>query len=130
MKRAAYAILNPLFHGFHAVVIAFTVFGWWVPQLRLFHLLFILATLACWYIVGLWLGLGWCPVTDLHWRIKAVLGEGRPQVTYIHFVISRLGLGWAASRVDRVVLATTLAVTALSIGLNVWSCLPPGSRAG
>ncbi len=114
----AYRLLNALFHALHFAVIVFTALGWMVPSLRSAHLVFILLTLGSWYVLGLWLGIGYCPITDWHWRIKEALGEGRPAGTYIHWIASRLGLHWSASAVDRSVLIITLSATAISAALN------------
>lgn len=115
----AYRLLNAAFHALHCVVIAFTVVGWVVPSFRPAHLAFILGTLGCWYLLGFWFGFGYCPITDWHWRIKAVLGEGRPKETYIHYVATQAGLAWTAASVNRSVLLVTLAATAVSAALNI-----------
>lgn len=118
--KALYPVLNVFFHLLHVVVITFTLVGWIFPQTRLAHLVFILATLGSWFILGIWMGEGYCPVTDWHWKIKDALGEGRPQGTYVHLLARRLtGLVPSSASVDKVVVITTMLLTVASLAVNV-----------
>lgn len=115
-----YALLNGLFHFFHIAIIIFLMTGWIFPQLRLAHLALILLTLGSWFILGRWLGRGYCPVSDWHWKIKEGLGTGRPSGTYIHFLLQHItGKEWESSSVDRAVIIWTLALAGISIVLNI-----------
>lgn len=88
------------------------------------HLVLILLTLGSWFILGIWFGAGYCPISDWHWKIKAALGEGKPNGTYIHQLLQNITKrAWNAALVDKVVLITTLAITAISLTLNVTAWL-------
>lgn len=96
------------------------MFGWIFPALRLAHLVLILLTLGSWFILGLWFGTGYCPVSDWHWKIKRSLGDGTPGGSYILQMLQYLtGREWSATGVDRAVVLGTLAITALSLALNI-----------
>jgi len=115
-----YPLLNGLFHVFHIVIVIFLMTGWIFPQLRLAHLALILLTLASWFILGRWLGKGYCPVSDWHWKIMGTLGEGRPSGTYIHLLLQRItGRELDSSAVDRAVVYWTLVLAAISIVVNI-----------
>ncbi len=119
-----YLLLNGLFHFFHVVLITFVMFGWLFPQLRLAHLVLVFLTLGSWFILGRWLGSGYCPITDWHWKIKDALGEGRPQGSYIHLVMQKITRqNFNSEAVDKVVLIGTLLLAGLSliVSLNAWS---------
>ncbi len=117
-----YLFLNALFHFFHIVLIGFVTFGWLFPSLRAAHLALIFLTLGSWFFLGRWLGFGfgYCPITDWHWKIKEALGEGRPQGSYIYVVLQKItGRHLNAGTVDKFVLVGTMAVTGLSLIVNV-----------
>lgn len=115
-----YFLLNGLFHVVHIAIIIFAITGWMFPPLRMAHLALMLATLGSWFILGHWLGSGYCPVSDWHWKIKAALGEGRPRGTYIHLLLQRIsGKELDSTSVDRMVVIVTIILTGISLGLNI-----------
>jgi len=115
-----YLFLNGLFHLFHIVLITFVTFGWLFPQLRVAHLALIFLTLGSWFLLGRWLGFGYCPITDWHWKIKDAHGAGRPKGTYIHLVLQKLtGRQLNSDAVDKMVLNGTMVITGLSLIVNV-----------
>lgn len=58
----------------HFVIIGFNLFGWIWERTRKAHLMVICATASCWFILGIWFGIGYCPITDWDWQIKEKLG--------------------------------------------------------
>lgn len=60
---------------FHSVIVGFNLLGWIWPRTRRLHLVCVAVTAGCWYILGIWFGWGYCPVTDWQWHVKAALGE-------------------------------------------------------
>ncbi len=123
-----YRIVNALFHLIHLAIIFFVMFAWLFPALRLAHLVLILLTLGSWFILGRWMGRGYCPVSDFHWRAKAALGESRPKGSYIHVMLQNLARRELdAGTVDKVVVVTTLVLAGISIALNVGALLGPVS---
>jgi hypothetical protein len=114
-----YFFLNGLFHFFHIAIILFAMTGWIFPPFRVAHLALMLATLGSWFILGHWLGSGYCPVSDWHWKLKLALGEGRPKGTYIHLLLERItGRELDSDAVDRMVVIVTLALTGISLWFN------------
>lgn len=122
MKRPAisYRLLNGLFHVVHVTIILFIMLGWIVPSLRIAHLALVLLTLSSWFILGQWLGTGYCPVSDWHWKLKAALGEGKPNGTYIHQLLQTLtGRELKADVVDKCVVIGTFVILGISLMLNL-----------
>lgn len=122
MKRYAlfYPLLNGVFHVVHISIIIFVMVGWAFPSLRLAHLALTLLTLGSWFILGQWLGIGYCPISDWHWKIKAAIGEGLPSGTYIHHLLQTITRRELNSEtVDKTILIGTVAITAISLALNV-----------
>lgn len=118
MKRL-YPAFNALFHLVHVTLILFVLLGWmWAPT-RTAHLVLTLLTLASWFVLGIWMGPGYCPVTSWHWAIKESLGGGRPEATYVQLLgetLLRRHLN--SSAIDRLVVVTTLIVATASLVLN------------
>lgn len=118
--RALYPFLNAVFHGAHISIIAFALLGWVLPSLRQLHLVLLALILGSWFILGQWLGIGYCPISDGHWRLKETLGEGRPKGTYIHHVLQKLtGKTLSSQHVDEMTTRVTIALTVLSLALNL-----------
>ena len=54
----------------------------------------------------------------MHWRLKESFGEGRPDGTYIHYVLQKLtGKTLSSPRVDKMTTRVTLSLAALSLTL-------------
>jgi Protein of Unknown function (DUF2784) len=115
-----YRLLNVFCHVVHLGFILFMVVGWLFVPLQVAHLALVLGMLGCWFILGRWLGPGYCPITDAHWRIKAALGPGRPANSYIHFVLTQLGLQLQPARLDRAVGLCAMVIALLSVAVNFW----------
>jgi Protein of Unknown function (DUF2784) len=114
-----YIFLNLLCHAVHLAFILFAVIGWLFVPLQALHLGLVLGMLGCWFVLGRWLGAGYCPITDLHWRIKAALGTGRPQGSYIYFVLSQLGLKSDPAKLDRTVGIAAIGIALMSVAVNL-----------
>ena len=109
-----YRLLNAFFHGLHLGIVAFICLGWIWPGLRLAHLVFILSVLATWGVFGS------CPLTERHWDLKQEAGLRRPKDTYIHFLVHRaMADSMSSPMVDKLVIGSTLGLTALSLYLNL-----------
>ncbi len=83
-------VLDIFFVVFHSVLILFVLFGWISRQLRLLHLVVVLLTGASWFILGLFYGIGYCPLTDWHWNVLRQLGETDLPVAYVQYILQRL----------------------------------------
>jgi len=104
----------------HGVIIIFTLFGWILPATRLAHLCWIVVTLCCWYVLGIWFGMGYCPVTDLQWRLKKKMGIGRPEKTFVQFWLERITRrAWTIRGADCLTEGITMVSGAISLALNV-----------
>jgi hypothetical protein len=112
--------LNIAFFVFHTALILFNVFGWaWAPTRR-WNLVTLLATAFSWGVMGIWKGIGYCPITDWHWRVREAMGIRETSSNYLVLLVETLS-GWTPP----IQLANTVAVVvllgslSLSIGLNV-----------
>jgi Protein of Unknown function (DUF2784) len=114
-----YLVLNLLCHIVHVVFILFMLLGWMFAPLQAAHLGLVLGMLGCWFLLGRWLGAGYCPITDVHWRIKAALGAGRPQTSYTHYVLAKLGWVLNPDKLDQNVGLGAIGIALVSLAVNL-----------
>lgn len=119
MKKSIYLILNGFCHLFHMGIILFVISAWIFPSLRLYHLLFILLMLSSWFVLGQWFGIGYCPITDWHWRIKQRFNRECPQGGYINELLKIISPQLSPALVDRGVMMTAGALLLISITVNL-----------
>jgi len=102
-------------------MIFFNLFGWVWKRTRKLNLIVLSLTGASWLFLGLIVGtLGYCPLTDWHFKILEKLGKADIPNSYIKYLADRLtGLEINASLVDYVTLYTFLAALLISIVLNL-----------
>ena len=101
----------------HLVIIGFNLFGWIWPLTRKAHLITIGVTAASWFILGIWFGWGYCPVTDWQWDVKEKLGERDLPASFITYFANKLtGKDFS----DRLVNEVTLIIFVLLIIITVY----------
>lgn len=83
-------ILDLFFTLLHLVVILFNLTGWIWPTTRRLHLYCILSTAASWLVLGVFYGIGYCPVTDWQWRVKERLGEDNLPNSFIKYMADKV----------------------------------------
>ncbi len=82
--------LDIFFILFHSILIVFNLLGWiWKPT-RKANLVTLLLTGSSWFILGIFYGIGYCPLTDWHWEILRKLGTENIPNSYIQYLIIRI----------------------------------------
>jgi hypothetical protein len=76
----------------HLAILLFNLLGWILPSTRKAHLVVVLITAFCWLVLGIWKGIGYCPITDLQWRVKENLGEGNLPNSFVTYCLYGLGI--------------------------------------
>jgi hypothetical protein len=115
LRLADYALF-----AFHTVLVLFNCTGWIWRRTRRLHLVTLSLTALSWGLLGIWLGFGYCLCTDLHWRVRAALGEPVVEKTYIQLLVHKL-TGWLpdADLASNVSLGVFLVALTLSVALNL-----------
>ncbi len=104
MSGLAWSIINRLLHVLHVTVISLCVLGWTHPALHAIQFWVILAVAFSWFVLGLRMGMGYCLLTDLQWRVKDKLGHGDRPNSYVKYAIDRvLGTDMAPRLAKRIV---------------------------
>jgi hypothetical protein len=116
-----YRILDIFFLIFHTILIFFNLFGWIWKRTRKLNLIVLSLTGASWLFLGLIVGtLGYCPLTDWHFKILEKLGKTDLPYSYTKYLADRLtGLDINASLVDNATLYAFLAALVISVVLNL-----------
>ena len=121
MLGVIYHLLDIFFVIFHTSLILFNLFGWVWKKTRIYNLITLSLTGASWLFLGLIFGvLGYCPLTDWHFRILYKLGETNLPNSYIKYLFDRLtGLNISASLVDDITLYVFLSALVISVIFNL-----------
>lgn len=112
-------LLDVFFTFVHLVIIAFNLLGWIWPFTRKAHLVCIVFTAASWFLLGIWFGTGYCPVTDWQWRVKESLGEHNLPASFIKYYADKIsGRNISSSLIDLVTAITFAVAALLSVYVN------------
>jgi len=108
-----------LFTVLHLAIIGFNLFGWiWKPA-RKFHFILILLTALSWFGLGLWFGLGYCPITDWQWQVKEKLGQHDLPNSFVKYYLDEImGTNINASLIDTLTALCFFLAATLSVYVN------------
>ena len=87
MDKSLYLLLDKFLIFFHTFLILFNLFGWIWKRTRKLNLISLLLVAFSWLILGIWYGVGYCPLTDLHWHVKSIIGENDLPNSYIKYLV-------------------------------------------
>jgi hypothetical protein len=99
---------------FHSLLILFNCLGWIWKKTRKLNLFTLLLTAGSWLILGIFYGIGYCPLTDWHFIILRKLGQSNLPYSYIQYLVERL-TGYSPSPA----LTETLTVGVLVVALVI-----------
>lgn len=120
MSKPILQFIDYFFILFHSVLILFNVLGWIVPKWRFAHLISLSITAFSWFALGIWYGIGYCPFTDWHWKVRQLLGYDDQSNSYIHFLILNItGINLPENWVD----TTTVIVFFMAFSISLYFAL-------
>jgi hypothetical protein len=115
-----YRMLDIFFVSFHTLLIFFNLFGWMWKKTRIWNLVTLLLTGGSWFILGIFYGIGFCPLTEWHWRVLKRLGQYDLPDSYITYLIRRLtGINASEQLVETLTVLMFFVALALSISFNI-----------
>jgi len=82
-----YAFLNIFFIVFHTFLILFNLFGWIWKPVRKANLITLSLTGASWFLLGIFYGMGYCPLTDWHYNVLYKIGKTDLPLSYIQYLL-------------------------------------------
>lgn len=122
MNHWFWHVADIFFVVFHTGVIFFNVFGWIWKKTRRWNLALLLLTGASWTLLGIFYGLGYCPLTDWHFDVLYKLGQTGLPNSYIHYLIERItGFHANPELVDQLTLYIFLAALVISLFANLFT---------
>jgi hypothetical protein len=104
----------------HTLLTLFNLFGWaWKPT-RKANLITLLMTFGAWFGLGIFYGIGYCPLTDWHFRVLEKMGQTNLPNSYITYIVHRLvGLNLPERPVNVFTLAFFFLALFISLYLNL-----------
>ena len=112
--------LDLFFVAFHTVLIVFSLLGWIVPRLRRANLVVLLLIAGSWLGLGMFYGLGFCPLTEWHWRVLRALGQHDLPRSYTQYLLQRLlGISVTSTAVDWLTALSAAVALVISLALNI-----------
>ncbi|WEK35328.1 MAG: DUF2784 domain-containing protein [Candidatus Pseudobacter hemicellulosilyticus] len=111
-------LLDWLLSFLHFAVIGFNLFAWIWPATRKAHLVVAALTLASWFLLGIWYGMGYCPITDWQWRVKEQLGETNLPGSFVAYYAEKIVGPVSSSLINILTVAPFLVAIACSLYLN------------
>ncbi|MFH0866829.1 MAG: DUF2784 domain-containing protein [Bacteroidota bacterium] len=113
-------ILDYFFLTFHTGITIFNLFGWIWRKTRKANLITLLLTGLSWFVLGLFYGIGYCPLTEWHWQVLEKLGKHDLPYSYIKYLIYRLtSLDANATLVEYATVIGFFIALVMSVILNI-----------
>ncbi len=104
----------------HLAIIGFNLLGWIWKRTRRAHLYSILITAGSWLLLGIWYGLGYCPVTDWQWRVKRLRGETNLPDSFIKYFADKIsGRNWDAELVNNATAIVFILLVVIAVAGNL-----------
>ena len=114
--------LDYLFLTFHSLLIIFNLFGWIYKPVRIWNLFTLVLTGLSWFVLGIFYGIGFCPLTDWHWKVLAKLGYSNLPNSYVSYLFERLlGLHVESQIVESLTVGLFFLALVFSIIFNYFS---------
>lgn len=114
-----------LFTLLHLTIIGFNLFGWIWKPIRKFHFGLILLTALSWFVLGIWFGIGYCPITDWQWQIKEKLGEHNLPNSFIKYYLDKIsGTAINSSLINTLTALGFFVAATLSVYINFFNKKP------
>ena len=111
--------LDYFFIVFHSLVIIVNLFGWIWKKTRKLNLILLTLTGLSWGVLGIFYGMGYCPLTDWHFSVLYKLGEYGLPNSYIKYFLERLtGFTFDAVLIDNLTLIFFIMALVASLLVN------------
>lgn len=120
MENLLLHFLDWFFFIFHLALVLFNLLGWIWKRTRVWNLVVLLITFFSWFGLGLFYGIGFCPLTEWHWQVLRELGRTGLPTSYISYLIYRITLFMPPQIVvDYATMIGAIGAFAVSLALNI-----------
>ncbi|NVO18965.1 MAG: DUF2784 domain-containing protein [Bacteroidetes bacterium] len=115
-----YQVLDIFFLLFHLGIVTFNLFGWIFRTTRKANLILLLLTAFSWFGLGIFYGIGFCPLTEWHWQVLNKLGSRPVENSYIQYLLKRVfGILLPSAMVDITTFISFTLAMATSLAVNI-----------
>ena len=112
----------------HLFIVLFNLFAWIPKRTRRAHFIGILITAGSWFILGIWYGMGYCPVTEWQWNVKEKRGEQNLPDNFIEYYAEKItGIDFSPQLLNTVIAITFALAALLSVYVNF---IAPARKGG
>ena len=112
-----FKLADTFFIIFHTALTLFNLFGWIWQKTRKLNLIILLLTGFSWFGLGIFYGIGYCPLTDWHYRVLRKMGESGLPNSYLKYLFDRFtGLDINSNFVE----ITTLLLFSLALFASIY----------
>jgi hypothetical protein len=112
-------VLDWFFLVFHSALVLFNCLGWAWNKTRLANLITLVLTGLSWFVLGIFKGIGYCPLTSWHWKVLDKLGVEQLPGSYINYLSQRLtGIDLGDDLADTITASVYFLALITSIMLN------------
>lgn len=112
-------LLDYFLTALHLIIIGLNLFAWIWPKTRKLHLYIVGITLFCWLVLGIWYGIGYCPITEWQWQVKTKLGETNLPNSFVKYHLDHIiGFSVPDATVDIITLVSFLIAIVCSVRVN------------
>ncbi|UCG27421.1 MAG: DUF2784 domain-containing protein [Bacteroidales bacterium] len=119
-----YKLTDLFFLCFHSILVIFNLFGWIWKRTRRLNLITLSLTGGSWFILGIFYGLGYCPLTDWHFQALRQLGKTNLPNSYMKYIADRItGLDFNDRFVDTLTVILFFLALFISLVLNIRTSL-------
>ncbi len=119
-----YKILDIFFLVFHSTLTLFNLFGWISKKTRKLNLITLSLTGFSWLGLGIFYGIGYCPLTDWHFKILEKMGHTGLPASYIKYIADRLtGYNFDPKFINHITAIAFIIAFTFSVILNVKNML-------
>lgn len=126
-----YKFLDIFFLCFHSLLVVLNLFGWIWKRTRMLNLFTLLLTGGSWFLLGIFYGMGYCPLTDWHFQVLRKLGATDLPNSYMKYIGDRItGLDLNPGLVDTLTLVTFFLALVISVVLNIRKILLKRDNTG
>lgn len=99
----------------HFAVLAFGLTGWLHGRTRILHRYVVSGIAACWFLIGPLKGEpGWCPLTELQWKVKHAAGMRELPSGWIDHLFTQAGVMMNAQLINIACSAAFIVLIALT----------------
>lgn len=121
-SQGSLVVMDAALHVIHLALILFVLFGAFFRKLVKWHFPVLVIIWISWGALGYYIGtLGYCPLTDWHWQVKAREGEVKLPASYIEYCYAHITGQDVDDKLMSNIIACVMLMVTLFSGVRFWT---------